>query len=124
MNVFIAVLYAEGFWVPSLRGKRLGMMLQSFLLIYQDCASEAVKRGINRFPLVPKSHMLAHCAFQMIEEAAKGSWIQNPISTANQQQEDYIGKPCRLSRRVHVLKIHLRVLQRSLLASHQAAEDV
>ena len=120
MNVFVSVLYGEGFWVPKRRGDRLGRMLQSFLMIYQRLAGEAVKRGWNRFPMVPKSHMLAHCGVQMILEAQRGEWVINPLSTANQQQEDYIGRPSRLSRRVHMRRLHMRVLQRSLLASYQA----
>ena len=123
VNVFISVLYAEGFWVPARRGRRLASILQSFLLIYQECAGEALKRSMNRYPLVPKSHMLAHCAFQMMYEAQRGDWIMNPLSTANQQQEDFIGRPCRLSRRVHLRRIHLRVIQRSLLAGRQAEVD-
>ena len=120
MNVFLAVLYGEGFWIPALRGQRLGEMLRKFLLLYQKSACEAVRRGLNRFPLVPKGHMLAHCAEQMVWEGSRGRWVMNPLSMANQQQEDYIGRPSRLSRRVHASTLHVRVAQRSLLASFQA----
>ena len=120
VNVFISVLYGEGFWVPKTRGHQLGCMLQSYMITYQRLAGESMKRGWNRFPMVPKAHMLAHCAVQMIQESQRGAWIINPLSMANQQQEDYIGRPCRLSRRVHARKLHIRVMQRSLLACHQA----
>ena len=125
MNQYISVLYGEGFWIPAPRGEKLGHMLESYMLAYQACAYEAVLRGMSRFPMVPKAHMLAHTADEMIEQSKRGAWIINPLAAANQQQEDFIGRPCRLSRRVSVRSLHLRVIQRSLLACHQAAtEDV
>ena len=92
------------------------MMLNRFLVLYGRCAAVALERRMDMFTLVPKGHMLDHHAFDLVRQADLGDWVENPLSPAN-QQEDYIGKPCRLSRRVHASKIHLRVLQRSLLAT-------
>ena len=117
MNIFISSLYSEGFWIPSTKARELGMMLNRFLVLYGRCAAVALERRMDMFTLVPKGHMLDHHAFDLVRQADLGDWVENPLSTANQQQEDYIGKPCRLSRRVHASKIHLRVLQRSLLAT-------
>ena len=122
INTFISVLYSEGFWVRSRRAHVLGRMLRAFLLLYQKCARECWARGMNRFALVPKAHMLSHTAEDLIDQADKASWVINPLSTSNQQQEDYIGRPCRLSRRVHACKLHTRVLERSLLAAYQALQ--
>ena len=120
MNIFLTSLYASGFWIPKKPALEMARMLRSFLMLYQRCACEAVRRGINRFPLVPKAHMLSHTAEQMFHEAAQSNWVMNPIATGNQQQEDFIGRPCRLSRRVHAMQLHLRVMQRSLLAGYHA----
>ena len=120
INTVTAVLYSEGYWIPSQRGSILARMLHGYLLQYSRLAVLAVKQGLNRWPMVPKLHMLAHTAEQMRTEAQRGSWIQNPLATANQQQEDYIGRPSRLSRRVHASQLHVRVIERSLLASWQA----
>ena len=117
MNVFISVLYAEGFWVRRQKGQVLGRFLRAFLLLYQRCSAEALKLGLNRFPMMPKGHMLSHTAYDMLNPPDEAAWIANPLSSSNQMQEDYIGRPCRLSRRVHGSKLHRRVLDRSLLAS-------
>ena len=63
--------------------------------------------------------MIDHHAHTMVTQAAMSTWVENPLSTANQMQEDYIGRPSRLSRRVHASRLHTRVLQRSLLAFAQ-----
>ena len=120
VNNFLASLYASGFWIPKTPGLALAGMLRGYMMLYQRCACESVRRQINRFPMVPKAHMLSHCAEQMFDEAARSDWIMNPIATGNQQQEDFIGRPCRLSRRVHARRLHRRVMQRSLLAGYQA----
>ena len=123
MNVFISTLYSEGFWIPSERGLQLGKMLSKFLNLYGQSAVESHARGLNRFRHIPKGHMLDHTARTMQDQARSAEWIENPLSTANQQQEDYIGRPCRLSRRVHAARLHTRVLQRSLIASALAFQD-
>ena len=118
MNMVVSTLYAEGFWVPAERGQRLGQMLRRFLVLYNRCASAALHKNLNRFALVPKCHMLSHQAEDMISQSQTSEWVVNPLSTGNQMQEDYIGRPARLSRRVHASKMHTRVIQRSLLASN------
>ena len=115
MNVFISVLYAEGFWVRAPVAKQLGAILFKFLRRYQKCCAESIKRGVNRFTLTPKSHMIAHTAEALVSEAARAEWALNPLATANQMQEDFVGKPSRLSRRVHQKRIHTRVMERCML---------
>ena len=118
MNVAMSTLYSEGFWVPSLRGAQLGRMVQGFTKEFQWCAWLAEQRGLNRFSITPKLHMLAHQALDLVEQSASAEWAINPLATANQMQEDFVGRPCRLSRRVHPCRLHLRVLQRTLVAAH------
>ena len=116
MNVAISVLYSEGFWIPQKRAKHLGEMIFKFLQCYQRCCLQSLMRNINRFSLVPKAHMIAHTAQQLLDEAAVAQWAVNPVATCNQMQEDFIGRGARISRRVHMNKVHTRTLQRSLLA--------
>ena len=120
MNTFLSVLYSEGFWIEAEKGGKLGRLLRAFLVLYQKCSMLAMRKQLNRFPHVPKGHMMSHTAELMIWESEQGEWIINPLSTGNQQQEDFIGRPCRLSRRVHAARLHLRVIQRSMLACYQA----
>ena len=119
MNIVLSVLYAEGYWICGCTAKKLGLMMRSFLLTYQECAYECLQRRLNRFILVPKAHMISHTAEGLIDDGTRCQWVPNPLATSNQQSEDYIGRPCRLSRRVHARRLHTRVMDRSLLASYQ-----
>ena len=120
MNIVISTLYSEGFWIPAQEGLRLGAMLNKFMVLYGRMASVAFSRGLARFQHVPKGHMIHHHAQVMQAQALLSDWVENPLATANQMQEDYIGRPSRISRRVHVARLHTRVMQRSLLATAQA----
>jgi hypothetical protein len=95
-------------------------MVRNFLIIYQRCAGWSVEKGLPWFAIVPKAHALAHQGLQLLQEASQGQWATNPLATANQMQEDFIGRPSRISRRVHARRIHTRVMERSLLAAQQA----
>ena len=122
MNIVLSVLYAEGFWIPAQMAHRLGIMIRKFLLTYQQCAVLAYRENLNRFGLTPKAHMIAHTGEELIANASKAGsagWVPNPLAESNQVQEDFIGKPSRLSRRVRPARMHLRVMERSLLACYQ-----
>ena len=78
---------------------------------------------MNRYAFVPKVHMLHHSAWQLHQEACKAPWATNPLGTSVQIQEDFIGRPARLSRRVAMRSIHVRVLQRTLISAEFALRD-
>ena len=120
MNVVVSVMYAEGFWLRRELAKQVGDMLYEFFRYYQVCCRESLKRAVNRFALTPKCHMLIHTAQQLLDEASTADWAQNPLATANQMQEDFIGRGARLSRRVHMGKLHKRTMERALLAVFQS----
>ena len=120
MNLFLKMLYREGFWIRREQGITLSNLHLMFLKCYQFAVSECLERGMNRFTLVPKIHMMHHCAIRMKLECAAAQYCCNPLSESVQIQEDFIGRPSRLSRRVGIRLVHLRVLQRSLIA-HQFA---
>ena len=120
MNVAISLLYSEGYWLPKGRAIAIAGMIDKFLECYQKCCSEALRKNVNRFALVPKAHMIAHVSDRLRRETAQSNWAVNPLATANQLQEDFIGRGARLSRRVHQLKLHTRVIERSLLNVFQA----
>ena len=93
MNVVISVMYSEGFWIRAATACKLGNLLFKFLACYQVCCSECLSRGLNRFSLTPKCHMIAHTADSLIQESRVSDWAQNPVATANQMQEDFVGRP-------------------------------
>ena len=66
----------------------------------------------------PKFHYLNHTWLSLLTQSKK-RWSLNPIVYSCQMQEDYIGRPSRLSRRCNPRSVSTRVLQRSFAATRQ-----
>lgn len=115
-------MYFAGFWIPRDQGVRLGKWILTFLQSYHRCAVLAFQAGQNRWPLMPKLHFIHHDALKLIHCPAHAKWCINPLATSDQMQEDFVGRPSRLSRRVSVQQIHLRVAQRSLISAYTAIQ--
>ena len=123
MNYVLTSLYYRGYWIPAAEGLKIGQALGKFLQTYALC-SHLCQTGHtvspNRFTMVPKLHYLAHISERLVVQGSSARWCQNPLAESVQCQEDYIGKPCRLSRRVSPKALHARTIDRSLLASFRA----
>lgn len=65
--------------------------------------------------MVPKIHMIAHCAQDLRSQSSLGDWVHNPLSATNQIQEDFIGRPSRISRRVCIRSLHTSLIKRALI---------
>ena len=118
MNLFFKELYGEGYWIPAHKGAKLAKLVQVFLLSYQQCAFLSAARMISRFQLVPKLHMLSHVGLRLTQDSKMCQWVRNPLAEAVQMQEDYVGRPSRVSRRVNARMVHERVILRALCATH------
>ena len=62
------------------------------------CAPFEHRRAL--FLYMPNLHRLHHLQKEMQWQATRCKWVMNPLAYACQADEDYIGKPSRLSRRV------------------------
>ena len=93
-----------------------------FLQSYTRCAQISIQEGKHRFGLMPKLHFLHHTAWRLIQECGRADWCINPMSETVQMQEDFIGRPSRISRRIDVRLLHRRVMDRSLICAQQAQE--
>ena len=71
--------------------------------------------------LMPKGHVVHHLFSDLFEAADE--WVINPLVFAVQISEDFVGKKSRLARRVHATQVIRRVLERSLVSSHQHWTD-
>ena len=114
LHVLIWVLDAkksrcEGWWIAPYIFAELWPMCPSFFW----CRIESV------FTYAQTS-FLHHESLWLIHAPAEAEWLRNPLSNSVQLQEDYVGKPSRLSRRVAVPQVHKRVMDRSLISSYQA----
>lgn len=129
MNFALSSLYKEGFFICAQRARQIASCWLLFLQKYTDAASFVYRSGLSRFALVPKVHYLHHGAIRLLREAERGleeggcGWAINPMSESVQVQEDFIGRPARLSRRVCPKRTHLRVLQRSLINTAKALKQ-
>ena len=111
----LSTMYRSGYWIKKDKGIQLGRLMFRFLGFYSQCAQLTLAQRKRRFAMVPKLHMMAHCAFDLLDQARRGDWVQNPLSSTNQIQEDFIGRPARISRRVNIRSLHRSLIMRSLI---------
>ena len=128
MNTAISAMYYEGFFIRHTRALKISKHWLLFLQKYSLCVGIVYRRGLNRFAIVPKLHMLHHGALRLMREAQRAEenetvWTVNPLGESVQLQEDWIGRPSRLSRRVSARRIHLRVCERSLISVMKHLKD-
>ena len=105
MNLCLRGLFACGVWIKSARADRLARLGLAFLDSYARLARMTHRLGLRRFGLIPKLHFCHHLFLELLHQSqASGSesncWSLNPLSFSVQMQEDYIGRPSRVSRRV------------------------
>ena len=122
MNTSLSVMYGEGFWIRSHKGLRLAGWLQCFLNQYQKAAYLCYVDQKLRFSMIPKVHCLHHIQQELLQQSQRSNWAINPLATSNQVQEDFVGRPSRVSRRVSVRLVHRRVLDRGLLVYKDCLE--
>ena len=120
LNVTLSTMYRSGFWIRSSHALRLSKLLYRFLALYVQCADYTLAQRKRRFAIVPKLHMLAHCAFDLQDQSQRSEWCINPLSCTNQVQEDYIGRPSRISRRVSIRSLHTSLMMRSLIVYQES----
>ena len=114
-NMCIRGLYRCGVWMPAAQGKKVATWGLQFLQAYSHLAKMAHRSGIRRFVLIPKLHFVHHIMQELLCHSASSSWAMNPLTFSVQLQEDFIGRPSRVSRWVSPKATALRTLQRVLL---------
>ena len=122
MNRVMSYMYSAGFWLPRNRAIKLGQLIQVFVHCYSQCAVTAHRANKNRWSLVPKLHFIHHDALRLMFPPVGVHWLLSPLGTSVQMQEDFVGRPSRLSRRVAVPQLHRRVLDRSLISAYREIE--
>ena len=117
-NACLRNLYKSGVWLRSERARDIGLQGMGFLRIYSRLALRAYRDGVCRFGLVPKLHFLNHLLVDVLRQCSANRWTLSPLVYSVQLQEDFIGRPSRLSRRVSAKGNNhaLRTIQRMMLA--------
>ena len=90
----------------------------SFLRFYGRGVALAYHNNKRLFLLQPNLHRLHHIVYELKVDSQRLEWCFNPLAFSTQPDEDYIGRPARVSRRVSVRLGVQRTLQRSLIAGH------
>ena len=122
MNQALSTMYSSGYWLNKNCGKSVSKKMFFFLYTYQCLAHASLAAGKNRFSMMPKLHCLSHTALQLKKQAEGADWVQNPLSSSVQMQEDFIGRPARVSRRCNIRQVHRNVLHRCLILAQVALE--
>lgn len=123
VNDFISGLYHEGVFIPKLQATRLAMRGLEFLKLYVELAQLSFSRKRQRFPLIPKGHFLHHQVLDLLHQGQQCPWAVNLLVYACQAQEDYVGKPSRLTRRTNPRTAPQRTIQRTFLAIRNALQS-
>lgn len=118
INEALRGLYHHGVWIEGSEARRIATCGIRFLQLYADLARLAFQSRSLKFPLQPKFHYCNHTFVTLLQQSSK-RWALNPLIWAVQMQEDYIGKPSRISRRCNPRSVSHRVLQRTFLATRQ-----
>ena len=118
MNEFLHGVYSYELWIPSAVASELARKGMYFLKKFGKAVKLAVRASKLFFIQLPNYHRLQHIFLELHNQAQKGPHALNPLAWATQSDEDYIGRPSRISRRVDPRTTVERTLQRSLEAAH------
>lgn len=117
---FLKGLYV---FIPQAKAVEISDHGLSFLRWYGRGAQKAFDQSKRLFFLQPNLHRLHHIVYDMSDAAKHASSVLNPLALSTQPEEDYIGRPSRLSRRVSSRLAIQRTFQRSLVAAYAAYRD-
>ncbi|CAK9068436.1 unnamed protein product [Durusdinium trenchii] len=99
-NSWLTALYHEGLFIRAPVARGIALRGLKFLHGYAKLAKMAFDRGQKRFALIPKGHYLHHQVLDLLHQSERSRWCPNLLMYGCQLQEDYVGRPSRISRRV------------------------
>ena len=120
VNHFLRLLFSAELFLPKKDAEITAGYGLRFLRRYETLAQMASARRLCLWSIQPKAHAFQHICLGMHDQLKDGSRaVLNPLCWATQPDEDFTGRPSRLSRRTRPGKVQVhRVLQRHLKASY------
>lgn len=114
-------MYSSDVFLTISEGTEVADAGLAFLSSYQKLAVMAYQEQKNLFAYMPKGHALAEVFWDLKGQTQipGNSFCISPLTMAVQIDEDYIGRTCRLSRRVSSQQSIRRTLERALLACYK-----
>lgn len=118
-NDFLKTLFDGEAWLTPREAKKAAGLSLGFLRKYSKLARMAWRDSVTLWVLMPKFHSLHHLSITLLHGSEKGK-VLNPLCYGAQADEDFIGRPSRLARRVTANPVMCcsRVIQRYLEASY------
>ena len=117
----VTEMYSFDVWISPSKSRFTAEQGHRFLRRYSELARSSMDTNRMLFVLTPKAHALHHVFQLLLEESQKGVDSFNPLTVSVQQDEDFISRPSRLSRRVTAKPMAAtRVVQRYLQACYSA----
>ena len=112
----LQTMFSHSVFLSNSEAMFIGQMGQRFLRRYASLAEKSKGLGRCLFALQPKGHAWHHLMLDLVLASNQGlRYIVNPLTWSVQLDEDFVGRPSRLSRRVRPGRIQVRrVIQRYL----------
>ena len=118
IDKFLTGVYSFELWIPASDALPLAANGFGFLKHFGRAVRICHDQSRLLFLQMPNYHRLHHIFHRMREQGRKGPFVLNPLLVSTQSDEDFIGRPSRISRRVNARTIVQRTLQRALLAAY------
>lgn len=118
-NLCLSAMFQSAVFLTPEESGQIGGQGMRFLRRYAQLVTSARDANRSLFAIMPKHHVTQKIFIALLEASQQGKPILNPISVSVQQDEDFIGRPSRLSRRVTARQpVMLRTMQRYLQAAY------
>lgn len=118
INRFLSGVYRENVWISSQRAQVLVTLGADFLRMYGEAVRVCFEQRRALFLLMPNLHRLAHIIDDLSEQSKRATYCINPCLYSCQSDEDFVGRPSRISRRVSIMTTIERTLLRCLECSY------
>ena len=118
INLFFKSLSRHELWIPRDQALELAQLGFDFLRYYGMCAQQAHSEGRALFMFMPNLHRMHHVFCDLLDQSRCADYCLSPAATMCPMEEDFIGRPSRVSRRVSPQTISLRTLRRALQAAY------
>ena len=123
VGIFMRELLQAPLWLSPEQAQRAGEASLHFLQCYAKLVEIFYQKGECKFNLVPKLHNMHHLSLGLLHSASKGKRATNPLSYCCFQDEDFIGRVSRLSRRISPKLLVRRTMERYLIATKYQLSD-
>lgn len=126
IRLFMTTILSASLWMTRVEARTVGLGGLHFLRVYGKVSCHCWNEGTCLYNLVPKLHMFHHLSLNVLQPLQQRGVqnILNPLSYSTFQDEDFIGRVCRLSRRINPRLQGLRTIQRYLVTTRQELDKL